>query len=463
MNKVVIVTIEGLGTNLVGCYGGSIGPTKNWDHFAAHAIVFDQFWADTLRPTDVLESMLLGEHFANRSGKRTSESSEDVSTLFARALLVTDSLNVIEQMSCDFFGDMLLVESPSDDPRTEDADSADDDSADDDDQWGGDEAWDEHRESEDESADDPSNQEKSTQIARLFEAALGRWASVLEEYPILWIHSQGLNGQWDAPYEYRSIMCDEGDPDPPVDTTRAQLKLAPDTDPDLVFGMACAAGGQAIAMDDAWGMIEEILEQLGIAEECLQVLAGVSGYPMGEHGWVGYSPQSLHAETLHAESLHLPLIVKPANRLELGVRVPFMVQPNSLRKTVSSWLSTEDSPSDPLSESIGSGSDLVTKTDAMPADQWPLGNQLAYSCFENQFHMAVAAWSCRWSDAASGGDRVELFAMPDDRWQQNEVSQRAVAIVGMMTEQREKWLASIDANSNTNMEPLPGELTHPMR
>lgn len=458
MNKVVIVTIEGLGTNLVGCYGGSIGPTKNWDHFAAHAIVFDQFWADTLRPIDVLESMLLGEHFANRSRRYAPETSEAMSTLFARALLVTDSLNVIEQMSCDFFGDMLLVESQTDDPRTDDADSADDD-----DRWGGDEAWDEHRESDDESADHPSNQETSTQIARLFEAALGRWASVLEEYPILWIHSQGLNGRWDAPYEYRSIMCDEGDPDPPVDTTRAQLKLAPDTDPDLVFGMACAAGGQAIAMDDAWGMIEEILEQLGIAEECLQVLAGVSGYPMGEHGWVGYSPQSLHAETLHAESLHLPLIVKPANRLELGVRVPFMVQPNSLRKTVSSWISAEDSLSDSLSDSIGSGIDLVTKTDALPADQWPLGNQLACSCFENQFHMAVAAWSCRWSDAASGGDRVELFAMPDDRWQQNEVSQRAVAIVGMMTEQREKWLASIVANGNTQMEPLPGDLTHPMR
>jgi hypothetical protein len=458
MNKVVIVTIEGLGTNLVGCYGGSIGPTKNWDHFAAHAIVFDQFWADALRPVDVLESMLLGEHFANRSSRYAPETSEAVSTLFARALLVTDSLNVIEQMSCDFFGDTLLVESQSDDPRTDDADSGDDD-----DQWGGDEAWDEHRESDDESANDPSNQETSTQITRLFEAALGRWASVLEEYPILWIHSQGLNGRWDAPYEYRSIMCDEGDPDPPVDTTRAQLKLAPDTDPDLVFGMACAAGGQAIAMDDAWGMIEEILEQLGIAEECLQVLAGVSGYPMGEHGWVGYSPQSLHAETLHAESLHLPLIVKPANRLELGVRVPFMVQPHSLRKTVSAWLSSDDSPSDSFSDSIGSGIDLVTQTDALPADQWPLGNQLACSCFENQFHMAVAAWSCRWSDAANGGERVELFAMPDDRWQQNEVSQRAVAIVGMLTEQRDKWLASIDTNSNTDMEPLPSDLTHPMR
>ena len=99
MNKVVIVTIEGLGTNLVGCYGGSIGPTKNWDHFAAHAIVFDQFWADTLRPIDVLESMLLGEHFANRSSGYVPETSEATSTLFARALLVTDSLNVIEQMS----------------------------------------------------------------------------------------------------------------------------------------------------------------------------------------------------------------------------------------------------------------------------------------------------------------------------------------------------------------------------
>ena len=430
MSKVVIVSIEGLGTNLVGCYGGSIGPTKNWDHFACRAIVFDQFWSDTLLPIDVLESMWSGIHFATRHSNPTIGVPKSATELFGRALLVTDSMAVIEQMTFDFFADVMFVDSRTE--ETSEADSAGE---------------------ADEDSEADSAGEATTQFTKLLEAALGRWASSLDEFPVLWIHSQGLNGQWDAPYEFRSIMCDEGDPDPPRETEPAQLKLELDTDPDEVFGMACSAGGQAIAMDEAWGMIEEILEELGIADDCLQVLAGVCGYPMGEHGWVGHGAKSLHAETLH-----LPLIIRPANRLELGIRVPFMVQPHSLQKTIASWLEMGFKDAD----SMGRGMDLVLETGALPADQWPIENQLAYSCFEDQVHVSVPAWSCLWSTLENGSKQIELYAMPDDRWEQNEVSQRALPIVEMMTEQRNKWL-SYATKKDSILESLQSELTHPLR
>jgi len=411
---VVIVTVEGLGTNLVGCYGGAIAPTKNLDSFACRSIVYDQFWSDTLWPVDILESMWTGKHFASRVNDPTIP----CHGLFERAMLITDSVDVLEESTRADFGSVLCIDSQP----------------------------------------DPTDDEEQTAVSRLLEAALGQWATQLDEYPILWIHSRGLNGTWDAPYDYRCMMCDEGDPEPPFETSPGELKLTDETDPDEVFGLACSMGGQAMVFDDAWSMIEEILEQLGIAGDCLQVLAGVQGYPIGEHGWVGHGGHALYAETLH-----LPLVVRPGNQLEVGVRVPFMVQPNSFLKTIVGWMEVEDG--EVLSDSMST--DLVSEIEALPAEHWPIKNQLAYSGCEGQVHMAVPAWSCRWTVGAEieGVDleQVELFATPDDRWQQNEVSQRAQSIVEELTERRDIWLGFCVGTKEVEWTPLSSELTHPIR
>ena len=411
---VVVVTVEGLGTNLVGCYGGAIGPTKNLDSFACRSIVFDQFWADTYRPIDILESMWTGNHFASRGDDPFAKTD----ALFDQAMLITDSIEIIEESTRGDFGSVLLVDAQA-------VDAAEDDQA---------------------------------QITRLFEAALGQWATQRDEYPILWIHSRGLNGDWDAPYEYRCVMCDEGDPEPPFDTTPGQLKITEETDPDEVFGHACAMGGQSMVLDEAWSMIEEILGELGIADECLQVLSGVQGYPIGEHGWVGHGAGALYAETLH-----LPLVIRPGNQLDVGVRVPFIVQPNSILKTIAGWLGVNDKVATPESMCT----DMVSEIEPLPAEHWRTKNQLAYSCYKGQVHVAVPAWSCRWSagESLEGTDtkRVELFATPDDRWQQNEVSQRAHAIVEELTEHRDEWLRYYVEQESVERTPLSSELTHPIR
>lgn len=416
---VLIVTVEGLGTNLVGCYGGAIGPTKNLDSFACRSIVFDQFWADTLRPLDVLESMWTGKHFASRSTDQAStDQANEGNRLLDRAMLITDSIEIVEESTRGEFGSVLLIDAQADD----------------------------------------SDEDAPTQITRLFEAALGQWATQHEDFPILWIHSRGLNSDWDAPYEYRCVMCDEGDPEPPFGTAPGQLTITDETDPDEVFGLACAMGAQAMAFDDAWSMIEEILGELGIAGDCLQVLAGVQGYPIGEHGCVGQSAGALYAETLH-----LPLVVRPGDQLDVGVRVPFIVQPNSIWKTVVGWMGD-------LNETIHSDAmctDLVLDIAALPAEDWPTKNQMAYSCCEGQVHVAVPAWSCRWSSSENPDrtetQRVEMFATPDDRWQQNEVSQRAIAIVEELAERRDAWLRCCLAEELVEWTPLSSELTHPIR
>ena len=239
----------------------------------------------------------------------------------------------------------------------------------------------------------------------------------------------------------------------------ADWRSTTDTDPDEVFGLACAMGAQAMVLDDAWAMIEEVLEQLGIASECLQILAGVQGYPIGEHGWVGHEGGGLYAETLH-----VPLVVRPGDQLHVGVRVPFMVQPNSVLKTLLCWFGEN---SDLAYADVGC-TDLTCEIDAVPAEHWPIKNQLAYSCHEDQTHVAVPAWSCRWSigtshSEAGSVESVELFATPDDRWQQNEISQRAQGTLEELTQQRDAWLQCLLETNGTDWMALSSDLTHPVR
>jgi len=455
----VIVTVEGLGTNLVGCYGGAIAPTKNLDSFACRSIVFDQFWSDTFRPIDILESMWTGLHFAVRSGNSSFAESTILSeSILERAMLITDSITIIEESTRDDFGSVLLIESQSD-QSIDGSESGDLDNS--------------EYDLDGSNLEDNDAEDDQPQFTRLFQAALGKWATQLDEFPILWIHSRGLNGTWDAPYEYRCVMCDEGDPEPPFDMTPARLKMTDDTDPDEVFGLACSLGAQSMVLDDAWAMIEEVLEELGIASDCLQIFAGVQGYPIGEHGFVGHISEALYAETLH-----LPLIVRPGDQLDVGVRVPFMVQPNSILMTIENWVNGDMEPREPTMDAART--DLAKETDALPAENWPIKNQLAYSCYHGQVHVAVPAWSCRWSTDpmlvdSEENQRVELFATPDDRWQQNEVSQRAQAILEELTLHRDEWLHCCLASGSTHTDgstpesasiewkPLSSELTHPVR
>ena len=430
--RLVIVTIEGLGTNLVGCYGGAIAPTKNWDRLASKSIVVDQFWADTLRPIDILQSIWSGTHYATRQfrGEPESLNASAVPTLkphisvLEKILLATDVLSVFEESETDEFGDLLYFE-----PDALIASET-------------------HYGSEHEGAQDV----RATQLEQLFQAALGKWSVQLHQNPVLWIHASGLNGPWDAPYAYRQVMCDEGDPDPPVGRDRAELQITEKTDPDEIFGHACCAGGQAIAMDEAWELLEHAISELGIADDCMLILAGLGGYPMGEHGWVGNGLDSLFAETIH-----LPLIIRPGTRLDVGQRIPFIVQPHQLLETIERWMVPDSVPAD---------LDLTEVMDLPPAESWPIVHQFGFALYQEQMHLIVPAWSYRWVKTNEGMEVKQLYAMPDDRWQQNEISQRAVSTVELMEDLRSRWLSYFQNPSTVTFHGttrLPQELTHPFR
>lgn len=388
MKNAVFLSIEGLGTNLVGAYGNSVCPTPNMDKLASQSVVLDQLWTDSTSTSEVLLSWWTGQHRIQRN--QPIEGYSRWREILAHSLLVTDCPIVAEQ-EMDVFDRILLVEEEADDTQK--------------------------------------------QFERLVEAAVGEWTDQLEEYPILWIHSRGLSGRWDAPYEYRMVMCDEGDPEPPAGIEPMELQVTDATDPDEVFQIACAVGGQVLSMDQTIGELMDSIRELNIEQECLVAITGIRGFPLGEHGRVGGTERSLYAETLH-----VPCLLRFGNILPLGIRASEILQPHEVGSLLDWWFSDdEDCVSD--SECLGKMLDLPIDSDVRVGAAIAMGT--------NECHVTTPSWSCRFFEVEENKNQAQLYAKPDDRWEQNEVSQRATVMVDKMTALRDLLIKTYRESNGT--------------
>lgn len=468
----IVVTVEGLGTNLVGCYGNALTPTPAWDRFASQSLVADQFWMDGLDPVEVLKSMWSGLHRRERAIIHEGENASQ-EKMKIPGLLVTDDPRVYEAALRYIDGEVQLVEIAY---------------------------------------------TVETRFSSLVLDALNQWIPKLEKYPWLWIHSRGLQGPWDAPYELRLTMCDEGDPKPPSDVEPPVRIVDSSTDPDEIFGWACGAGGQVIAMDEVWGLLADTIQELGFEASALVVLAGVHGYPLGEHGMVGLLGESGNPDvpattppkgSMYAERLHCPLIIRPGDRLPLSIRFSQFVQPHHLAGVIEDWIEGSawiegDAASEgdrhfqsTQADGIESARDGWTLSKMMHGSgvdrlRWLPFQRSAFAWGEKEAALMLPSWSARFStlepnstladattelwghlvtDAASIGietaetdrdDRdevergpltIELFAMPDDRWQQNEISARAPAVVDAMNSLLNAWM-QIDVHGRDRLTEL---------
>jgi len=408
-----MVTVENVGTNLVGAYGNAINPTPHIDRFAAKALIADQFWMDGCLPANTLASMWTGLHACHpaRRPSTTQRLSIDSATLpsgviQSPGLLVTDSPDALRLGKCLLTGDAILASPP-----------------------------------------EPHQTAFSSLVAQAFE----HWIARMDSLPWLWIHSRGLDGPWDAPYEYRCAMCGEGDPLPPDETLPPRARISPDSDPDILFGWACGAGGQAMVIDEVWEWLESALQQLELAPQCMVALAGVLGYPLGEHGIVGCE------SSMHSELLHTPCILRPGDSLPLGIRFAPFLQPHHLGHLLNSWIehdgwqdsddATKDVLEPPRIEDLAAMASLRREA-------WPGRHRGALATHEQRSTLLVSGWSAVWDDRdPSASDQAALFAMPDDRWQQNEISSRAPEVLERMRQLRDDWLANSD-QSPSNVEDL---------
>ena len=272
-----------------------------------------------------------------------------------------------------------------------------------------------------------------TQMADFFALA----ASVLtdlEPGSLCWLHSRGLRGLWDAPYDFRRQLAGEEDPDPPRFVESPATWLDPATvDPDELLGLQQGAGGQIRLLDEFLGVILDLLDLHPLKDSTLLCLAANRGCPMGEHGLVGPGDQ------LFNESIQVPLMIRLPKAFRTDAfRSSSLVQVNRLSQWVHQWL---------LEPTDRFASDLNDLAAVFPdrSREWVLVSS------PEQESLQTHAWKVVRSKM--GG--TQLFSKPDDRWEVNDVSDRCPDIVAKMLHFLDQLLAD---NRDPNELRLPNEL-----
>jgi arylsulfatase A-like enzyme len=235
-----------------------------------------------------------------------------------------------------------------------------------------------------------------SEVARFFSAALEA-AEELQPGQLLLLHTDALTRCWDAPLAFREALGDEEDPPPPESTSPPAVRLQDDFDPDELLGWQQIYGAQVQVFDECLGILLDWLEDQPPAERPLLLVTAPRGFPLGEHRLVGYPEPQLYDELLQVPGL----ILLPGEGL-VAVRSSEITTPEELLTLAAAFVENRLSAFErfveqPLPELTQPILSLAPGLAAIRTGDWKL----------------IAA-----------GERSELFAKPDDRWEQNDVHNR---------------------------------------
>lgn len=291
----IVLSLEGLSTSALGCYGSTWNRTPAIDAIASTGVVWDRWIAAADDP-----QALLRDAIAKSVDGWDCDWCEDGSVE-----LLTDAQTDIAEGSC--FDRTVVV------PQTAPV-----------------------------ATDVPAEDLVETQLGRLIAAAIQRDEQE-DPWSVLWLHSDYLVRRWDAPRELFPIDDEldfsdepseeiellnmEGDETgtderiPPIfdDVIPPRITVDDRTDPDLVISWMRTYGCQIRLLDV---MIEVLLNSLG-ADDPQVVLLGTSGFRLGQGGEIGH-----RVGPLRSPDIRLPMIVSDVGPL----RVPQAVSSDRLRQ-----------------------------------------------------------------------------------------------------------------------------------
>ncbi|MDC0934741.1 sulfatase-like hydrolase/transferase [Pirellulales bacterium] len=409
----ICIVVDGLRAAALGAYGGCGVATPWLDRLASESIVANSMWAAGSSLSDFYDAVGSGQHGFRLASSPAGEASDALYSSLAGGGVdlhaVTDDRAIATRWenANDIKVELLDV------PQSASASTVDE-----------------------------------TSFARLFAVAAEQLLepSAGENSRLLWIHSQGWHGPWDAPLELRQMLLDEDDPppeswvDPPQDIEA--------NDPDELLTYRTAYGAQASVLDECAGGLLAALAASPAAEQTLVILAGARGFALGEHGRLG-----CNARQLFSEFLHVPLLICEPGHSEPRLRDMTAIDPSDITATLLDWFDVESrvSPVD--------GRNLLNPT--APADN---ASRLWHGCRTgDEAALKTPAWMLRQSGVDDDGSGLELFVKPDDRWEANEISSRCDDIPQQLIALQETLEQQAAAGEPLCVDPLPEELVDPAR
>ncbi len=370
----VVLTIDGLRPPMLGPYGNTWFETPNFNRLAAQSRLFEQCIVDCPDPGFALRSMWNGLHVCqvntNNPHLIRAIGESDIETI-----LITADLPRVTDHPDDGFDQVFEVDIQ---PPRGLASSFD-----------------------------------ATQLATFFAGAI-EVIEAIEPPALLWLNCQGLTTAWDAPYTFREQLADSEDPDPPDLFLPPDLEFNPASDdPDQLLGFQQAYGAQIVLLDQFLGVLLDQLARTTWGSEALFCLTSGRGYPLGEHGVVGF-----YRPILNAELVHVPLIIRWPKQTHPGFRDRSLVQTGSLYRLLGQWFDCvpTDALENPAFPKISVHKALTRQREDAICSLCQ-SEEVKYQSIQTQ------AWKF------IRGAKQQLFVRPDDQWEVNEIGSLCPEVV----------------------------------
>lgn len=379
----VCIVVDRLHSGMVGAYGNSWVRTAHIDRLAAESFVFDQAMIEDPRLAAIYRGFWrasISSPILGASAAPPHEPAAGASLIRSaceagwHTALVTDDRDVAGYSAADF-AESIVVDPPA----------------------------------HEETAGDVSQ----TGMARLFDAA-SAWLESPPEPFLLWVHSRGMGGPWDAPLGLRNQFAEEDDPTPPDSSAVPDRMLAEDEDPDTLLGIVHAYAGQVLALDHCLGPLLARLTTPPFNSTTLVSLMSARGFPLGEHRRVGACDGALYNELV--QMIWLMRFPDGLGKLD---RSQALVVPGDLAGTILDWLHVERAHAS-----------LARGTTLLPIVSGEIGVVRDRVRMNSSADRALRtpAWFLR---RPTSGE-TELYAKPGDRWEVNEVARLCPEIVAGM-------------------------------
>ncbi|MCP4191787.1 MAG: sulfatase-like hydrolase/transferase [Planctomycetaceae bacterium] len=388
--RAVVLVIDRLGAGYLGPFGNTWIDTPCFNQLASQSLLVDQAWIDSPQLHSLYRTLWQGGHAAFEHSQGDRCLSEIIRAAGHPSCLITDEPEVAEHPLHTGFDQVEVVVT----------------------------------------ADGVKKEIEDTNVARLFSFA--EQAIENQEHDLIWIHSQGMQGCWDAPLELRDYYVEEDDPEPPRGDARPNQQLPLDFDRDELQAWIWAYAGQVAMIDACLSMLLQTLDRT--QSSTLFVLMGARGYPLGEHRIIGEAGLSLHSELLH-----VPLLMRVPGQATHSVRCQQLVQPGMLHQTLNEWFRVD-----------GSWSHSLLRLLESPGLPWP---QQAITQDHLQWMIHTPTWLARLDDSEAETD-WQLYLKPDDYWDFNDVSDRCSDVV-VQFQQLLRQVRAVSSHADwQRLEPL---------
>jgi hypothetical protein len=358
--RVLLLDIDGLQPAYLGPYGCEWVPTTTLDRWSASGVVFDQHFAD--RPDVANRSWRTGRH-GLAPGDATTDLLADLPSAGVRTAHVgpsrqADDWNI--DLSFDRGGDPLTL--------------------------------------------NPVRHAVRQAIEQLGDA----------ENALLRVEIDALLPPWRPGAEAIADCFADEEFEPWTD--EVPERIAPDDD--ATFARLQHTYAAAVAtLDAGLGKLLADCRRRGWGDKALWILTAGRGFPLGEHGPVGFTPGELHEELVH-----LALMFRWPNAEHAGLRTSALTQPMDLAATLREFFGLPAVGGD----DIRTGRSLIALARGTGE---PIRERLV-SGFGPRRGFRTPTWYLL-TDGTADGDR-RLFVKPDDRWEVNDVLPRNLELADEM-------------------------------